>query len=157
IRLVLRRSPQAMIYGPLESRKIIRKASWGASVCIEAPHTRWFNVASGVKARSVPAAHVFYEVDTDRRPRYVGYCLKAEDKLIYHAGDTVLHPKLLHCLKAIGRPDVAFIPMNERNYYRERRGIVGNLTVREALGFAREIGAKTLIPIHWDMFTPNGA
>ena len=47
--------------------------------------------------------------------------------------------------------------MNERNYYREKRGIIGNLTVREALGFAQEIDAKQVIPIHWDMFSLNNA
>jgi L-ascorbate metabolism protein UlaG (beta-lactamase superfamily) len=156
IRLLLRQSPQAVIYAPLESRKILERKPWAACASIRSPHSRWFKVAFGIKARSVPAAHICYETCSDGRSRYVGYCLKVNGKLIYHAGDTVLHPRVMRSVKAIGRPDLALIPVNERNYYREKRGIIGNLTVREALGFAQEIGAKLVIPIHWDMFSFNG-
>jgi L-ascorbate 6-phosphate lactonase len=156
IRFLLRQSPQATIYAPLESRKILEKKSWAAYANIRPPHSRWFKVASGIKARSVPAAHICYETCSDGRSRYVGYCLKVNGKLIYHAGDTVLHPRVMRSVKAVGRPDIALIPVNERNYYRDKQGIIGNLTVREALGFAREIGARQVIPIHWDMFSLNG-
>ena len=29
------------------------------------------------------------------------------------------------------------------------------MSVREAFQYAEEIGARTVIPIHWDMFEPN--
>jgi L-ascorbate 6-phosphate lactonase len=156
IRLLLRQSPQAVIYAPLESRKILKKRHWAACADIRPPHSRWFKVALGIRARSVPAAHTCYETCSDGQSRYVGYCLKVNGKLIYHAGDTVLHPKVTRSVKAVGRPDIALIPINEPNYYRSKQGIIGNLTVREALGFAQEIGAKLVIPIHWDMFSLNG-
>jgi L-ascorbate metabolism protein UlaG (beta-lactamase superfamily) len=47
------------------------------------------------------------------------------------------------------------LPVNERNYYRDRAGIIGNMSVREAFAFAEEIGVDTVIPIHWDLFGPN--
>jgi len=47
------------------------------------------------------------------------------------------------------------MPVNERNFYREKRGIVGNMSVREAFQMATDIGVKTLVPTHWDMFAPN--
>ena len=55
----------------------------------------------------------------------------------------------------MGSIDVAFIPVNERNFYREKRGIIGNMSVREAFQMAADIGVKTLVPTHWDMFAPN--
>ena len=51
--------------------------------------------------------------------------------------------------------DVAFIPVNEQNYFRARRGIIGNMSVREAFQFAEEIGARSVVPTHWDMFAAN--
>jgi len=157
IHVLLRQSPQATIFAPLASRRILDKELWAARANIRPPHSRWFKVAYGIKARSVPAAHIRYETCSDGRSRYVGYCLQVNGRLIYHAGDTVLHPRIVRSVKAVGRPDIAFIPVNERNYYREKRGIIGNLTVREALGFAQEIDAKQVIPIHWDMFSLNNA
>ena len=47
------------------------------------------------------------------------------------------------------------LPVNEDNYFRRRRGIVGNMTVREAFGLASEVGIRTVLPVHWDMFCVN--
>ena len=58
-------------------------------------------------------------------------------------------------LKELAPIEVAFLPMNERNYFRDRRGIIGNMTIREAFGLVNEIGVNVLVPTHWDMFEPN--
>ncbi|MNL04093.1 hypothetical protein D3C87_1246520 [compost metagenome] len=58
-------------------------------------------------------------------------------------------------MKALGRIDVAILPVNERNFFKERQGIIGNMSIREAFGLAEEIGAKHVLPMHWDMFAPN--
>lgn len=155
IRLLLNYAPQARVYGPLAVRRTLDDEPWMQAGRIRSPRSQWFEVADGITARSVPAAHVDCETDEDRRQRYIGYFLNAKGKLIYHAGDTVIHPDVLRAVRSVGRPDVALIPFNERNYYREKHGIIGNLTVREALSFARDIGAKMIIPIHWDMFALN--
>ena len=67
----------------------------------------------------------------------------------------VTDAEVISAVKAYGKIDMAFLPVNERNYYRERRGIVGNMSVREAFHFAEEIGASALVPTHWDMFAAN--
>ena len=155
IQLLLKHSPRAEIYGPFESRTVVQAQRWVPAAQIRSPSARWFKVASHISARTIPAAHVLCETDFDNLPRYVGYFLKVKGKLIYHAGDTSLHPKVLRSVKRVGHPDIAFIPVNERNYYREKQGIKGNLTVREALAFGQEMQAKRVIPIHWDMFCLN--
>jgi hypothetical protein len=38
----------------------------------------------------------------------------------------------------LGPIDVAFLPMNERSFFRKRRGIIGNMSVREAFAMAAE-------------------
>ena len=51
--------------------------------------------------------------------------------------------------------DLCFLPVNEDNYYRRRKGIVGNMSIRDAFGLANELAVKELVPIHWDMFEVN--
>ncbi|MGE4056620.1 MAG: MBL fold metallo-hydrolase, partial [Vicinamibacterales bacterium] len=40
-------------------------------------------------------------------------------------------------------------------YYRDGRGIIGNMSVREAFQMAADLGVTTLVPMHWDLFAPN--
>jgi L-ascorbate metabolism protein UlaG (beta-lactamase superfamily) len=49
------------------------------------------------------------------------------------------------------------LPVNEDNFFRRRRGIVGNMTIREAFGLAAEVGIQSVVPVHWDMFAVNSA
>jgi L-ascorbate 6-phosphate lactonase len=88
--------------------------------------------------------------------RFVGYALTVSGLTIYHSGDTVLDTKLVDFVAALG-VEVAILPINGRDFYRERRGSVGNLDAAEALEFASEIGARVLIPVHYDMARGNTA
>jgi L-ascorbate 6-phosphate lactonase len=47
------------------------------------------------------------------------------------------------------------LPINGRDPEREARGIVGNLTAREAAWLATAIGAAVVIPMHHDLFARN--
>ena len=47
------------------------------------------------------------------------------------------------------------LPINGRDAEREARGIVGNLTAREAAWLADEIGSGVLVPMHHDLFAGN--
>ena len=53
------------------------------------------------------------------------------------------------------RIDVALLPVNGRDAEREAAGIVGNMNAREAVELADQIGATTLVPMHWDLFEGN--
>jgi L-ascorbate 6-phosphate lactonase len=87
-------------------------------------------------------------------PRFVGYVISSEATTIYHAGDTIVTDDLVHALASYVI-DVAMLPVNGRDYFRERAGLVGNMSAREAVGLAETIGAKVLIPMHWDLFAGN--
>jgi len=82
----------------------------------------------------------------------VGYIIEYMGLKIYHAGDTSLCSEVISSLKKYNRIDIAMIPVNEINYMRDRQGIIGNMSVREAFYFAEQIGVKTMFPTHWDMF-----
>ena len=69
--------------------------------------------------------------------------------------DAIFSTDIIDRILSLGGADIAFLPVNERNYYRDQKGILGNMTVREAFQLAEDIHVKTLIPTHWDMFALN--
>ena len=48
-----------------------------------------------------------------------------------------------------------FLPINGRDWVRESRDIIGNMTPQEAALFAKEIDCTTVIPTHYDMMRGN--
>ena len=95
------------------------------------------------------------EVDRDElgRCRYLGYVVRCGPWTIYHSGDTVLYEGMVS--KLAGQSvDVALLPINGRS---PGRRVPGNLNAREAVQLARQIGARTVIPCHYEMFEFNTA
>lgn len=148
-------SPGARFIGP--SPVLAQLAHWGiAPERLMAAEEQWQELSTGVRVYAVPAAHPEVRRDAEGRPACVGFILEAPDgSRAYFAGDTGLTHELLELAAKLGPYDVAFLPCNEQNYFRASRGIVGNMTVREAFGFAQAIGARRLFPCHWDMFAAN--
>lgn len=147
-------SPQARIIAPWESRDLLLAAGFPHARLLQPPPS-WMALGDGLQVKAVPAAHLEPEQNAAGEWRHVGYRLRWPDASLYHAGDTIPHPVVLAELAKDSAPDWALLPVNERNYFRERRDIVGNMTVREAYEFAEVIGARRVIPLHWDLFRPN--
>ena len=54
------------------------------------------------------------------------------------------------------RPNVACLPINGRDFYREsEHNIVGNMDSREAARLAHDLGVDVLVPMHWELFETN--
>ncbi len=112
--------------------------------------------------RAVPAKHGvtmedaygFGEALSGGLVRFLGYVVDAGDVRLYHAGDTIHYEGMESTLREL-RVDVALLPINGRDPEREARGIVGNLTEREAAWLGKEIDPGVLIPMHHDMFERN--
>jgi L-ascorbate metabolism protein UlaG (beta-lactamase superfamily) len=115
----------------------------------------WFPINQTINIRAIPAAHPKVERDENGNLFCVGYVMEIEQVKIYFAGDTSLTDELISTLKSLHPISTAVLPVNECNFFRNRRGIIGNMSVREAFLMAEEIGAKTVIPVHWDMFDVN--
>jgi L-ascorbate 6-phosphate lactonase len=81
--------------------------------------------------------------------------LEANGERLLVTGDTSLTDDLLDELRDLAPFKAAFLPVNERNYMREKAGIIGNMTLREAFWLASELNVATLVPQHWDMFAAN--
>ena len=107
----------------------------------------------GFIVHAVPAAHNEIERDDSGRHKYLGYVVQFGPWTIYHAGDTRLYDGLEDGLTR-WPIDVALLPINGD---RPERRVAGNLDGREAAALARAIGARMVIPCHYDMFAFNTA
>jgi len=108
---------------------------------------------AGFKIHAVPAAHNQLEKDQWGNHKFLGYVVEAGPWVIYHSGDTLRYDGMEEWLRR--RPiDVALLPINGD---RPERKVAGNLDGREAATLARDIGARMVIPCHYEMFEFNTA
>ncbi len=96
---------------------------------------------------AVPAAHDKLTMDDRGRHVFLGYVVKAGSSVVYHSGDTVVYDDMVDALRPFN-VDVAILPIN---------GKVGNMSGPDAARLAKDIGAKLVIPCHYDMFEFNTA
>jgi L-ascorbate metabolism protein UlaG (beta-lactamase superfamily) len=149
-------SPRCRFVGPEPVLTILRRHGIDEQRLQPASESRWLALGDALKVIAVPAAHPVVERGADGCAHCVGYVIEYAGRRLYHAGDTSVADELLASLRRLAPIEIAVLPVNERNYYRDRRGIIGNMSLREAFGLADEIGVETLVPVHWDMFAPNG-
>ena len=108
---------------------------------------------AGFEVTAVPAAHNFLEKDEWGRHKFLGYVVQAGPWSIYHSGDTKLYEGIEGRLAGFNI-DVALLPIN--GDLPERR-VAGNLSGSEAANLAKDIGARLVIPCHYEMFEFNTA
>jgi L-ascorbate metabolism protein UlaG (beta-lactamase superfamily) len=99
----------------------------------------------------IAAAHNEIERDESGRCKYMGFVVQFGQYTLYHSGDTIWYDGLADILKKFDL-DIAFLPINGNN---PERKIAGNLSAEEAARLGKEIGAKVVIPHHYDMFAFN--
>jgi L-ascorbate metabolism protein UlaG (beta-lactamase superfamily) len=149
-----RASAGARFMGPAPVLDLLRE--WGISgERLHLATESWVELAAGLRVHAVPAAHPAHERDQQGRSRYVGYVVDCGGGRLYLAGDTSVTEQLIECLQHLRPISCAFLPVNEQNFFRARRGIIGNMSVREAFHLADELGVDAVVPVHWDMFAAN--
>ncbi|TMC28706.1 MAG: MBL fold metallo-hydrolase [Chloroflexi bacterium] len=92
--------------------------------------------------------------DGDGLDRFLGYVIDDGLARAYHAGDSVVYDGLAASLREL-RVDVALLPINGRDHFREGAGIVGNMDHREAAQLASDAGVDVLVPMHYETFATN--
>src|SRR5882762_21079 len=107
----------------------------------------------GFTIHGFPAAHDLIEKDERGRHKFLGYIIEAGPWTIYHSGDTKLFDEMEARLQEWAI-DIALLPINGDQ---PERGVAGNLSGTEAARLAKEIGARIVIPCHFDMFEFNTA
>jgi len=149
-------NPNAFIMAPAACRDQLLSLGIDRTRVMDADTNNWLSpLASGkLSVLAIPAAHEAIEQDEQGNHRYVGYMIELNGVTLYHAGDTTVYPGLAELLRSC-KPDVAMLPINGRDYFRNSRGIVGNMDYREAAELAYEMNAETVIPLHYDIFAGN--
>jgi L-ascorbate metabolism protein UlaG (beta-lactamase superfamily) len=101
----------------------------------------------------IPARHNEIERDEKDNCRFMGYVISFGKNKIYHSGDTLWFDEMVGLLKPF-EVDVAILPINGNDPVKK---VAGNLNTKEAAELGKAIGAKCVIPCHYDMFTFNTA
>ena len=74
-------------------------------------------------------------------PEAIGALIRNKGKTYYITGDTLRFHRVAESLGC--QPDVVFLPVN---------GVGNNMNMVDAAAFAKEIGAKQAVPMHFGMF-----
>lgn len=107
----------------------------------------------GFTFHGIPAKHNEIERDENGNCKYMGYVIEFGKFTIYHSGDTLFFDEMIDLLKPFN-VDVALLPINGN---KPERKVASNLDCKEAAELAKAIGAKYVIPCHYDMFSFNTA
>jgi L-ascorbate 6-phosphate lactonase len=159
--VIARVSPQAVFVVPTPIVDMVTEVGIARDRVVGLQPDETLEVA-GLTVRAVPARHGvtmedaygFGEELSGGLVRFLGYVLDVDGVRIYHAGDTIHFEGMETILRDL-RPDAALLPINGRDAEREARGVIGNLSEREAAWLADEIGAGVLVPMHHDLFSGN--
>lgn len=147
-------SPNARFLGPRPVCETLSR--WGIDDArILRVEEDWQSLSDALRVVAIPAAHPEIERDGDGHLSCVGFLLEYAEQKIYLAGDTSARQEIIDRLVELGPIHTAFLPVNEHNFFRGRRGIIGNMSVREAFQFATEVSARQVVAVHWDMFAVN--
>lgn len=102
----------------------------------------------------VPAKHEEFDQDRELGFPYLGYLLRADGITVYIAGDTLPYEGLIETLAPFD-VNLAFLPIDGRDFFRTRRGTIGNMDYREAAELASALNVDTVVPVHYGMFAAN--
>jgi len=150
---LLRVNPKMELVIPEANREFVVER---LKIAVELPRgldAGQFTTVGPFKIHAVPAAHERLEKDANGRHKFLGYVVEFGGRWVYHSGDTVLYEGVVEWLRR-WPIDVALLPINGR--LPERR-VDGNLWGREAAQLAKDIGARVVVPCHYDMFKFNTA
>jgi L-ascorbate metabolism protein UlaG (beta-lactamase superfamily) len=114
----------------------------------------FFSIEEAIHIEAIPAAHEQLEKDSEDNYLYLGYIIKTGAAIIYHSGDCIPYPGLIEYLNN-KKIDLAFLPVNGRDAYRNENGLPGNFTIDEAIDLCLEAGIPHLVCHHFGMFSFN--
>jgi len=154
-------SPDAMIVVPEPIVSMVTDLGIAANRVIGAQPGETIT-HGGATLHPVPACHgtnmdhaySFGKEQSNGLYRFLGYVVEAGDLRVYHAGDTLVYDGMVETLRAL-QVNVALLPINGRDYFREAQDLVGNMNPRETADLSAKIGADLLVPMHYDMFEGN--
>src|SRR5256885_2266341 len=148
---LLKANPAMRIVTPAANRDFAaERLGIDPATILAADEGKTISVA-GFLITGIVAAHPQVERDEQGRTKYLGYVIQAGFCTIYHSGDTLWNDAIVQQVKQF-KIDIALLPINGD---RPERRVAGNLDGPQAARLAKAIGARVVIPSHYDMFEFN--
>jgi L-ascorbate 6-phosphate lactonase len=151
---LLEAAPRAKLVTSYTGRDTLLKEGAGPDRIVVPPVDRAVDHGEGLSITAIPAAHYEHEPDAEGNPAYLGFVVRLNGVTLYHSGDGIIYEGLIERLEG-QEIDLACLPINGRDWFREEQGLVGNMDYREAADLASRAGVKVLLPSHNDMFIGN--
>lgn len=151
--VLARINPNTKFVIPAPETAILTAASVKEENIIPAVAFEAFSVA-GFEIIPIPSAHETLAPNEQGLYSAVGYIIRTAGKTFFHAGDMCMYDGLIESLKPYNI-DIAFLPINGRDYFRNKDDIIGNFNCEEAVLLANAIGADMLVPMHHDLYAVN--
>ncbi len=173
--VIMRQSPQATWIAPRAAESLVRQLGGTPERTVLLAGDEQTTV-KGITFSAVPSTHygffsearytaeeeAYYatipaQLPTDKigKERFLGFVIEAEGWTIYFAGDNNGYIGFVERLQRWDGFDLALLPINGRDWFREQRGAIGNFTYREAAHVAHAMRAELLVPYHYDGFVAN--
>ncbi|SFS62458.1 MBL fold metallo-hydrolase [Paenibacillus sp. BC26] len=147
-------SPACKFAGPLACRQLLADIGISPDRILALRYGASLQSEADLIIHPIAAWHEEREVDEDGWDRYLGYILEWDGLTIYHAGDTLVQEELIGMLQSY-EIDIGMLPINGRDLFRNRLGVVGNMNAYEAAAFAAELRMDVVIPLHYDLYPNN--
>lgn len=107
----------------------------------------------GLSILPVPAAHEELAPNAAGEYDTLGYRLTLGETVFFHAGDCCVYTGLA---ERLGHVDVMCLPVNGRSYYKKMvEDIIGNMNAAEAARLCAIVGARLMVPMHFDLYDVN--
>jgi L-ascorbate metabolism protein UlaG (beta-lactamase superfamily) len=150
-----RANPHTRFVVPVPWRNILTDAGIGEERVTGAREGEAVVLSPRVSLVPVAAAHTEYEQDSAGNFTCLGYVIRGSNAAIYHAGDTLVTPRLVETLETLKPIDIAILPINGSDWKRTAEGIIGNMQVEDAVHLVRALEVDLAIPAHYDMMNNN--
>ncbi len=113
---------------------------------------------NGAVLTAFPAVHAnrpwegydFHRTPDGEYP-FLGFVIEVDGVRVGHLGDTLVYEGLPEHLREADL-DLLVLPINGISWFREKRGVAGNMNAFEAAELADASGARLTMPVHWDLF-----
>ena len=102
----------------------------------------------------LPVASAHEELRQNENGDYeaMGYRFDFDGITVYHCGDSLVYEGQA---EKVGHVDICMLPVNGRSYYKLKANCIGNMTLEEAVLFAKGTAPELFVPMHIDMFDVN--
>ena len=99
------------------------------------------------------AAH-YHKADKNGNPDCLSFLITIGDIKLFFWGDGILYDEIIDNL-SMHHFNMFFAPINGRDWFREKDGIIGNINSRELAEICSKLNIDYVVPNHYDMFINN--